>query len=575
MHNIFTDMGLILIFSLIGSIISLRYRSPTVIGLLLAGALVGPHALSIVQSGEAIEIFSELGGALLLFTIGVGFSISNMVRQSFRALMITAFKMGLVFLISSLFSLLFGLPVADALIIGFVLSITSTAIFAGLVKDEFKNRPEVKLLFSVLVIEDIVGVVILTFFSSMKVEAVKSISTGVFVPIAFSVVFLGIAYIIFERLVRRFMWHVDNLNSSDALILAAFSVAFVLAFVSHMLGLSFGIGAFLGGSLVASVPVFKKVEHLLVPFNTIFASFFFFSVGMLFDWKAALGAIWLLLALNIINLLAKFAGTYFSTYLLGFDSKSAAFSALAMLSVGEFSILIAKEAAPSSSIDVVSLTTAIVMISAFFSSRLLSRERTIYPFLSSLFPRSERPPFRRLSGYLRNLMLYLEPGGRGFRRFLEQGSRLIFYGLLAAVVAGLTFIFSSIAPKTGILVAGAAMYDVVRIVGLLLFIAPFSAAVLAIKEILETAAEAFLQNECSALETGKRAKRALSLFALFFFTAFIIPIIFALISLPPIFYSIAAIPFAISILFLWDASRTAAFILRESPLKRRLLERRR
>ncbi len=578
MENVFVDIGVILIFSLIGSIWAIKHKSPTVIGLLLAGAIIGPNALALVHSSEIISSFSELGAILLLFTIGIGFSISHMVQQSFRALMIASFKMGLVFLISYLFSLLFGLSVSDALIIGLILSITSTAIFASLIDREHKDRPEVKLLFAELIVEDVIGIILLTVISSMKIEAIASISTDILLPIAFSLVFLGAAYIIFERLVRWFMWYIDSFNNADALIMAAFCVAAVLTFTAKALGLSFGIGAFLAGSLVASVPVFKKVEHLLIPFNTVFASFFFFAIGMLFDWKAAFASLWLLLALNIINLFAKFGGTYLSTYLLGINSRGAVFSGLAMLSVGEFSILIAHEAAPLSSLDLVSLTAATVLISSIASTRLLKSERQIHEFLFRLAPASERAPFRSLSTYLRNLIAYIEPGGRGFRKFVEHGSKLLFYASLSGIIVGLAFIASRMAGNGGIVVAGATPRDIVHILGLLLFLAPGANALRELKEMFETIAEAFLQNEYAGMETGKRAKRGLMLFVFFFLCAFLTPPILAFISLPPIFYSAAIIPFAISILFLWDASRTAGQILKDSPikssLKTKLFERR-
>ncbi|MBM3229007.1 hypothetical protein FJZ26_01120 [Candidatus Parvarchaeota archaeon] len=185
------DVGLIIVFSLLGSVVASKYRFPPVAGLLLAGAVVGANGLNLVHSGQVISALSEIGAILLLFAIGIEFSLKHILKHSLRAFMVGIFKMGIVFLLSHAMAMALGLGVMDAMLIAMLLSITSTAIFANFMKQrEFENRAEKGLLFAVLIIEDLVGVGLLTFFASLKIEAIKTISADILVPIAVSVVVL-------------------------------------------------------------------------------------------------------------------------------------------------------------------------------------------------------------------------------------------------------------------------------------------------------------------------------------------------------------------------------------------------
>ncbi|MEM2962900.1 MAG: cation:proton antiporter [Candidatus Anstonellales archaeon] len=565
MANVILDVGLILILSLLGSLISLRYNVPIALGLLITGAIVGPNGLSIISSKNIIDVFIEIGSVLLLFTIGVSFSLSHIIQNSIRALMVTMLKMGLVFLTSYFFCLLFGLSVDNAIIISLILSITSTAIFSGLVKGEHSHRSEISLLYSVLILEDVIGIAIIAFLSSLKAETLKSATINILLPLGVSLLFLGIVYALFERLIKRVVWYVDSLNNPDALILTAFSSAAILSFISYSLNLSFGIGAFLAGSLVSSVPAFKKVEHLLIPFNSLFSSMFFFSIGMLFDWKILFSSFALLVILNIINIISKFSGTFVSTYLLGSDSRGAVFSGLAMLPVGEFSILIA-HVAPKSGLDVVSITTTTVVLSSLTSFILLKYEREIHTIVSRHIPYYERTKLSSLSKYLCNLAAYIEPGGRGFNRFLSDCSSVLLYSAIIGIIIGATLIISSFFSDSPISISGITMKDFIYLLGFLLFLAPLANLTRALKDTLETVSEAFLQNEISGTPLRERCTRGIVLFTILFLTSALIPLLFSAISLPPLSSSLAIIPFLMSILFLWDAARTAAQILKQTSI---------
>src|SRR3989344_2797366 len=103
-----TELILILVFSIIGGLLAVRFRQPSVIGLIIAGAVVGPYNLGLIKNLTLIDSAIEIGAILLLFTVGIEFSLPHLMRFGLKAALIGAFKLGVVFLASYYTSLLFG-----------------------------------------------------------------------------------------------------------------------------------------------------------------------------------------------------------------------------------------------------------------------------------------------------------------------------------------------------------------------------------------------------------------------------------------------------------------------------------
>src|SRR3989344_3046319 len=139
------DLLFVLLFSVLGGVLATRFRQPSVLGVLIAGAIVGPNALGLIQNKDVMSIAIEIGAILLLFLVGIEFFIGYFT------------------------ALLFGLGSLKALFIGVLLSVTSTVIFLKILEQKgMIYRSEVSLLVAVLIIEDIFGVFALTFFSSLS-----------------------------------------------------------------------------------------------------------------------------------------------------------------------------------------------------------------------------------------------------------------------------------------------------------------------------------------------------------------------------------------------------------------------
>ena len=229
--NLILEFSFIVLFALLGTVISMRLRQPYVVGLLLFGMIAGPNVLGLVSDKTLISTFSDLGAILLLFTVGIEFSVSRILRSGFRALAITIFKMSALFIVGYEAALAFGLDATASLYVGAMLSITSTTIMFKIVSEKGMARnPTMPLLFSMLIVEDIVAVSALTFFSALGAES-QSYTWKVYsVLIALGV--LGAFYVFVRKHLSDALYRLTSSFNAEVQIFVSFSLCLVMSMVA-------------------------------------------------------------------------------------------------------------------------------------------------------------------------------------------------------------------------------------------------------------------------------------------------------------------------------------------------------
>ncbi len=559
------EIGIIIIFSLVGSAIAIKYRFPPVVGLLIIGALIGPNALGIVSNDDTILLFSEIGSVLLLFTIGIEFSLSKIFKYSLRAIAVGFLKIGFSFLIAYLLSQIINLPLLDCLIIGLLVAFSSTSIMMNVINQKgFKGREINGFLTAEQIVEDAASILVLTAIAGFKNSEITSGSTGVlslFVPVAFSFAIIGIVYVVLEKIVRWFLGCLECYDNNDAMILASLSVAAVFIFLSDMLGLPLSTGAFLAGSLVSSVEGFRKVEQSIIQFNAVFAAFFFFSIGMAFKLELSAIFILVLAAVCAINIIAKFFAGSLSTYLFGFDSRNSIYAGLALIPIGEFSLLMASQLAPYASLDIVSIIASAVIISAIVSSRMVYHEEDIERVIIRLIPVGILVSMKNLSAYADTVISYFEPGGQGFSDFIHIGKGMLNNIALAMFIAGGAFVLGIIIDVRNITSVDVLLSQIVLFGGLVLSLVPLFLALRKGKEMLSVLAKGFVIDKGAEAQLDIRIERDFVAFLALFGISALIPVFFTAISLPKEFNYVSLFPFAIGLIFLYDASMAASKVL--------------
>lgn len=556
------DFWIIIVFSLLGVLLATRLGLPSVLGVLLFGSLIGPNALGLVKGTETISLLAELGAILLLFFIGIEFNLDKIAKYGLRATLVFILKFGVVFLITYITALLMDFTIFDALVLGVILSFSSTAIFARLISDAIlHDQEESRLMGAVLILEDVVAIFMLTLLSQMRSSAALSL-TSIVLSTMVSLLVLSFSYVVLRWLVQHLSLWLEEKNI-EAQLFSALSLCALLASLAAAFGLSPSIGAFLAGSVFSSIPVFRRIEHALYQLILLFSAFFFFSIGMLVNPVFLLASFGILLVFGSINLLAKFLSVSLSTYLLGFESRSAVFSALLMLTVSEFALLIAVQTTPFSSFDFVSFSAALMFLSTLGTALLYPREASINAWLSARAPAGAKTPLKNLSLYMGDLIRRFEPGGSFYEAFIAHSSQLLFYIALFILINSAVFVAKEyFLPFLAFLHYPVGPLDTLKIAALVLSLYPLYRILQILHILLGEFTEAFHGVDKNHLNLQHRMVADALFFFLFFGLSFGIPLVLSMLSLPRFLYPLSILPLFVSFAFVWDLAHQATTLLK-------------
>ncbi len=556
--NAILDFGWVLLFAALAGMLSVRLRLPPVAGLLVAGMVIGPNLLHLVDL-PTIEAFAEIGSVLLLFMIGVEFSISKLLSTGLRAVLSSMMLVFLMFTLMHEIALLLGFDYITALFIGSMFSMSSTAIMMKLLEQKkLIGRQEVPVLIAMLIIEDIVAVFMLTFFSSLKSGGYAG--DGLIGAIIISMGILAFGYIILLRVLQKFSQIFLQYQAEDTLILFSFTLGIGMSVIASLLGLTPAIGAFLAGSIIAGLPNGRDFEHSIRPFSHVFSSFFFLSVGMMIDPSALLQSADLALILigGFMVLVVLMAALTF--YLISTSGRSSFFAGVAMLPLGEFSLLIAKESVGLTSVNLVGIASFGVLVTSLVCSVMLSHSERLYLWFKSHLPPKFLSTLKDSSSYFLNVISAFEPEGY-FHRLLMSELKAGYSDIIYILAASMFYIVARTYLQFPVSFAGIAFTASIGLFALLIMISlvPLVRLVISAKHLFDALSMIFSRTSPTATKGAILRNVIIGSVLLMLFANFYILVDILL--LPRIFNWLA-IPFAmLSVFFFWSAVRASTLWL--------------
>jgi len=546
-----------IVFALLGTLLSMRLRQPYVVGLLILGMVAGPNFLGMVSDEGLILVFSELGAILLLFAVGIEFSVSRLIKQGFRAAVITLAKMSVLFFFGYEIALYFGLDLTTALFVGAMMSITSTAILFKIVSEKgLGKNPVLPLLFSMLIVEDVVAVAALTFFSSIGASPTYE---DKFASVLVSLGLLGAFYLMVRKPVAASILRLTSTLSQETMIFVSFSLCLAMSMVASFFGLSPAIGAFLAGSIVASLPNSRAIERSIKPLLLMFAALFFLSLGMRIDIGLVTANFWLAAALTLAFAIVCFLAILWLLYSTGSSAGNAVFGASAMVVLGEFSLLIASLAPGQAGPLLLAVGSFGVVATAFLSSLLLDRRQAIMEFGQRRMPRWAASTLDSASAYFTGLLRDFSPNGilwmmsKAFWKLSSRRLSFIAAIALLAVVARIAISYFGMAEGA----------EAARLKGAVLLIALLPIAYFGIgilrdfRVVLDTLAKSVSRHRKNAKDE-EIILRNLAVAAILLLAAIAIPDLSAYLQLPGFFGFGDEILFLFAFAFLWDLLRHAS-----------------
>ena len=335
--------SLAIVFCVAGltTVVFQKLRQPVVFGYLIAGMIVGPHIpIPLVADPATIQELSELGVILLMFFLGLEFSLRKLLRVGPTA--------GIVALIQSSFMIwlgyetgrFFGWPPLESFYAGAILAISSTTIIVSAFREHGIKGKFTEIVFGILIVEDLIGILLIAILTAVSsgtaVSARELAMTGGRLA-AFLAGLLLVGMLTVPRLVRT----VVRLNRPETTLVASVGICFACALLARGFGYSVALGAFLAGALVAESGVEKKIERLVKPLCDAFAAVFFVSVGMLID-PLLIGRHWIPVVVFLSLVVAgKVVGVTFGTFLAGYGVRTSVQAGMSLAQIGEFSFIIA------------------------------------------------------------------------------------------------------------------------------------------------------------------------------------------------------------------------------------------
>ena len=327
-----------------------RAKVPPIVGFLITGVLCGPYGFGLISEPAQVEAMAEIGVVLLLFTVGIEFSLEQLARLRNFLLIGGGFQVLLTVGVTYLLARLLGETAAISLFFGMLVALSSTAIVLRLLADRGEiDSPHGQATLGILIFQDlcVVPMVLLTPFLTGGGTG----ATGALWVIAKALLFVGGAVVAARWIVPRLLHYVVGTRRREVFLLAIILLCLGTAWASARAGLSLALGAFIAGLLVSDSEYSHQALGEILPLREVFNSLFFVSIGMLFDVRTVVANPWLVLGAIGVVLVMKSVITTGVAVALGQSLRIAVLVGLALAQIGEFSFVLSKVGLSSGLLD--------------------------------------------------------------------------------------------------------------------------------------------------------------------------------------------------------------------------------
>ena len=340
-HHFLQNLAMVLCVAAVTTVVFQRLRQPVVFGYLLAGLIIGPHIpIPLVADQEMIHTLSELGVILLMFGLGLEFSLRKMLQVGPTAGLVAVAQSSAMVWFGYLVGRAFGWTQMESVYAGAIIAISSTTIIVKAFAEQGIRGKVADIVFGVLIIEDLIAIFLLAILTAVSEGGGVSTSSLAITAgrlAMFLAVLIGVGLLVIPRLVR----FIVRLNRPETTLVASVGICFAAALAALAFGYSVALGAFIAGSLVAESGEEKIVEHLVAPVRDLFAAIFFVAVGMLIE-PALIAEHWVaVLVFTIVVVVGKVFAVSVSAFLTGYPVRTAVQTGMSLAQIGEFSFIIA------------------------------------------------------------------------------------------------------------------------------------------------------------------------------------------------------------------------------------------
>lgn len=341
--HLLADLGLLLLAALGGGTIAYLLRQPLIVGYIFGGILVSPFTPGPqVSNPQAFETFADIGVVLLMFSIGVEFSLQELLRV--RKVAVVGGPAGIIFIILMAFLVgwLVGWPVSQRLVIGAALSVCSTMVLVKFLQDRGEvNSTHGRIVVAIALVGDLAVVVMIVLLPTLNPMATNQLAL-LLQALLKGILILGPFFLLARRVVPRLLVRVAGTGDMELLVLVMMVLAIGTAVLTAAAGLSIALGAFLAGLLVNESESCHAILTRILPIRDIFVAIFFASIGLLIQPASLASQIPMIMVLVFLVVVGNFWIWHGVLRAAGYGTETVGLAALGLTQIGEFSYVLAR-----------------------------------------------------------------------------------------------------------------------------------------------------------------------------------------------------------------------------------------
>ena len=342
---IFKELSYVFIAAIVGGVLAWRLRQPLILGYVVAGIALSPFTPGpAVREAHTFQVVAEVGVVFLMFSIGLEFSLDELLEVKWVSLVGGPLGVVLLSLLGAGVGLLLGWGAMRGLVVGMTISVASTMVLSRLLMDSHQlQSTHGKIMIGITLVEDLV-VVVLTILMPVLVSLTPHHLLGVGQALGKAALILAPIGFLAVYLVPRLLAWVARSQSKELFLLVLLAVCLGTAALTEAVGLSLALGAFAAGLIVSASDYAHRALDQLLPLRDAFVALFFVTVGILVNPRAVLSNLALLWAILGLVLVGKFLVWTGVVKLFGYRFRTAALVGTGLTQIGEFSFILVQVA---------------------------------------------------------------------------------------------------------------------------------------------------------------------------------------------------------------------------------------
>jgi CPA2 family monovalent cation:H+ antiporter-2 len=380
----FRDLAYVLGAAVLGGVLARLARQPLILGYVFGGILIGPFTPGpSVSDVRTFELFAEIGVVLLMFSVGMEFSLRDLLRVRWVALVGAPVGIVLTIGLALTVGAVLGWPPGQAAVIGSVISVASTMVLVRLLMDRGElHSQHGRIMIGISLVEDLAVVVLTVLLPAMGTLEQSRVLAIVLALGKAGLILAPFIYLAF-RVIPTILTRVAQTQSDELFLLVALAIGVGTAALTHAVGLSLALGAFLAGLIISESDYAHETLARLLPLRDAFVALFFVTVGALIDPWVILDNLPLLGVMIWLIVVGKGVGRALMVWVFGYRLATALLVGVGLAQIGEFSFVLVQVARSANLVgaDVYNATLAAALVTILISALLVRWAPTLVSLL--------------------------------------------------------------------------------------------------------------------------------------------------------------------------------------------------